>query len=127
MTFDPTTTTDTDVRDFVAELQGTPKRELAMPYQQAVGGEEYTINGATKEMMIRQIVGYAIRQIGEYEDDGKMTPASLVINRFDSTDGGCSWCGEACDQAELPQGCWDDPARIAYDEDPEDDMVKNLF
>jgi len=30
-------------------------------------------------------------------------------------DGGCSWCGGRCAEADLPQGCWDSPARLEYD------------
>ena len=83
MKFDPKTTTDADVRDFLVELQGTPKRDLKAAYQQAVGGEEYTVNGVLKETMVRQILGHAIGDIGEFDIDGKtMSPDSLVINRY---------------------------------------------
>ena len=28
----------------------------------------------------------------------------------------CSWCGDKdCSDKTLPQGCWDNPGRIAYD------------
>jgi hypothetical protein len=82
---------------------------------------------------ISQLVqkGYIVTY--EQEVNGRMlncffefTPEAMKEYVY-STDGGCSWCGENCAQAELPQGCWNDPGRIAYDEDPEDDTVKNLF
>ena len=82
MILNPEHTTDTNIREFLEELQNTPKRDLRFAYSESVGGDQHVVGGATKEMMIRRIVGYAIQKIGEYEDDGKMDPASLVINRF---------------------------------------------
>ena len=83
MTLDPVTTTDADIRDYLVELQRTPKGDLESAYQWAVGGEEYTVNGVLKETMVRQILGKAIEDIGEFEIDGKtLAPSTLTINRF---------------------------------------------
>ena len=84
MAFDPNTATDADIKDFLIQLQRTPKRDLKAAYQRAVGGEEYTVKGVLKETMVRQILGHALNDIGDFEIDGMtMAPNSLVINRFE--------------------------------------------